>query len=155
MRHAATTHHRTVLLLCLLLASGFAAARDIYRWVDAQGRTHFDDRHAHRSASQVQLHSLPTPEGPGVEADRTGKTQRLLDQFAAERARRESDRQQAAQAVTAKAAACREARGRAIEAEEAGYLYDRDERGRKRILGDAETRAAREHVRSEATRLCD
>lgn len=124
----------------------------MYRWVDAEGKTHFGDRAPAQNAQSVHI---PLSKNPQDGTDRTQRTERLVEQFASERNQRETDRAKALQAAEAKKARCREAQDRARDTLQAGYLYDYDEQGRKRVLSDAEHKAARVRVREDAERLCD
>ena len=148
-----------LLTLCLAAGiSGVANATEMYRWVDAEGKTHFGDRAPAQNAQSVHI---PRSKNPQDGTDRTHRTERLVEhfalveQFASERNQRETDRAKALQAAEAKKARCREAQDRARDTLQAGYLYDYDEQGRKRVLSDAEHKAARVRVREDAERLCD
>jgi len=151
-------HFRQTSLLRLLTfslaagISGFANAAEMYRWVDAEGKTHFGDRAPAQNAQSVHV---PRSKNPQDGTDRTQRTERLVEQFASERNQRETDRAKALQAAEAKKARCREAQDRARDTLQAGYLYNYDDQGRKRVLSDAEHKAARVRVREDAERLCD
>jgi len=132
--------------------AGVSNATEMYRWVDVDGKTHFGDRPPDQTA-----HPVLAPRGKRSQEsiDRTQRTERLVEQFASERNQRASDRAKALQAAEAKKARCREAQDRARDMFQAGYLYDYDEQGRKRVLTDAEHKAARARVREDAERLCE
>ena len=132
--------------------AGVSNATEMYRWVDADGKTHFGDRPPQQNAQPVHV-----PRGKNLQdsTDRTQRTERLVEQFASERNQRATDRAKALQAAEAKKARCREAQDRARDTLQAGYLYDYDERGHKRVLSDAEHKAARTRVNQDVERLCE
>lgn len=143
-------------LLIFGISCGLAApshATDVFRWTDSEGKVHFGDRPGGSGASQVKV--LPIRPGSPQGGDRTERTERLLQEFAGERSQREADREKARKQAEKRSLACREAKSRALEVEEAGYLYDRNEDGSKRILSEAEHRQARAQARREVAEFCD
>jgi hypothetical protein len=66
--------------------SGAAVAGEILRWQDAEGKTHFGDRPNGPGASAIKL--TPSHARSGAAPDRTKNTERLLEEFAGERAQR-------------------------------------------------------------------
>lgn len=143
-------------LLIFGIGAGLAlptVATEIFRWTDSNGKVHFGDRPDGTGASQVKV--MPTRPGSPSGSDRTARTERLLQEFAGERSQREADRAKARKTAEKRSLACREARSRALEVEEAGYLYDRNEDGSKRILSDAEHRQARAQAKREVAEFCD
>jgi hypothetical protein len=123
----------------------------MYRWVDAEGKTHFGDRPPQQNAQSIHL---PRSKNPQVSTDRTQRTERLVEQFASERNQRATDRAKVLQAAESRKARCREAQNRARDALQAGYLYDYDEQGHKRVLSDVEHKAAIARVSQDAERIC-
>jgi len=152
------THSRQTSLLRLLtfcLTAGVAVTAnttEMFRWVDAEGKTHFGDRPPDQTAHPVHV---PRGKNSQDSTDRTQRTERLVEQFASERNQRAADRANALQAAEAKKARCREAQDRARDTLQAGYLYDYDEQGRKRVLSEAEHKAARLRVSQDVERVCE
>ena len=138
--------------LCMTLA-GSCTAAEIYRWTDANGKIHFGDRPDGPAASAIKL--APSGAGPGTATDRNQRTERLLQEFAGDRAQREADRQHARELADKRSERCQQAKTQATELNEATYLYDRDKDGAKRILSEAELRKARTAARDAVAGLCD
>lgn len=143
------------LTLALVAASAtpeWLFAADVYRWTDSEGRTHFGDRPPAGGGTPIRVpQSAPTSDGMA----RQERTRRLLEEFASERAERAENAAKRARAETERAAACEEARGRRFEYENSRYLYFWDERGEKRVLGEAEHRRAQDEARQDVERWCE
>jgi hypothetical protein len=143
-------------LLVLGVAAGTCGA-EVYRWTDANGQVHFGDKPSGPGAEAVAVKPSPTPAAAPAEASdsaRRKRTQRLLDEYAAERAEREEARAAAAAARAERRRRCAEARAEVAELEQSAYIYTRDETGRKVILPDSQLRREREGGRAEVRELC-
>lgn len=97
-------HTRKCLPLLLLLL-GAAAHADIYRWTDAQGRTHYGDRPPASGAEKIVEPAPPSPLSPA-------EAEAKLDAI---RAQREAAAEEAAQAKEKKAKTDAERKQRAQE----------------------------------------
>ncbi len=152
MRRPGTKPQLLVFTLGMVLGVCCVAA-EIYRWTDANGKTHFGDRPNGLGASAIKL--TPSHARSGAAPDRTHHTERLLEEFVGERAQREADRKQARDVEDKRRAGCEQAKTQALELNEATYLYDRDQDGTRRILGEADLRKARDSAREAVARMCD
>ena len=142
---------RVSTLIATALASATLFAADVYRWVDERGVTHFGDTPPSAGAQRITLPS----KRPAGDDRRQERTQRLLDEFAAARAEKKAAALEQAKALEARLAACDEARQRQHEYEHSRYLYEWDERGNKRVLGDDEHEKARATARADVEKWCD
>mgnify|MGYP002629888312 CR=1 FL=1 len=142
-----------IMLAALLWAAWLPAqAAEIFRWVDADGQVHLGDRPANPTAQKLIVpSSTPHPSQPPD----AGRTQRLLEEYAAARAEHKATRATAAKAAAEREQACLAAKNRALETDQAAYLYERDAQGQKRILSDQERQMAHTESRAEVTRWCD
>jgi len=136
----------------LALAFGGMAA-EIYRWTDEHGKVQFGDRPGGAGASTIKL--APSRPGTAAAHDQNQRTERLLQEFAGERAQLAADRQRARELADKRSEGCRQAKIEAAELNEAGYLYDRREDGSKQILSEAELLKARASAQAAVSRLCD
>jgi len=141
------------MLAALLWAAGLPApAAEIFRWVDADGQVHLGDRPTNPTAQKLIVPSgVPHPTQPPD----AGRTQRLLEEYAAARAEHKATRATAAKAAAEREQACLAAKNRALETDQAAYLYERDAQGQKRILNDQERQRAHAESHAEVTRWCD
>lgn len=145
----------TIAVAALTFASG-ATASEIYRWTDAEGNIHYEDR----------------PQGAANE-ERLQLTYRRTDSSAVNqrvqaRVNRESERNEAksvaaaAQAEAAEKAAaaaerqqaCERARARLETYLQSRRLYRTDENGERVYLDDAERQEARQKAEEQITEFC-
>lgn len=146
---------RIIALLLLILALP-AAAGEIYRWTDAEGRVHFGDRPPAGTGEALPLTSRPTPPAPAPDAGaRRQRQEQLLRAFETER-RERAEQAAAARAETARRERnCRSARERLEGVRSAAYLFRRDGSGERVILDDAERAAAEAETEALVTQWCD
>lgn len=143
---------RTVVAVVLWLAVPAALAGDVFKWTDAEGHVHFGDKPpATGGAEQITVRGGHA----AVDTDRRERTERLLQEFATERAEQAEQEAAAAREEAQRVAACNEARNRHFEYQNSGYLYEWDARGEKRVLSDAEHRRARAEARAEVDKWCE
>lgn len=136
------------------LASPPVWAGDIYRWVDEHGKVQFGDRPpAGGNAQEIRVHDNAGTRVP--DESRQARTERLLKEFETERAERAEQEAAAEREAAQRAAACEEARNRYFEYQNAGYLYEWDEHGEKRVLSDAQHRKARAEASADVDKWCD
>lgn len=142
-----------IMLAALLWAAWLPAqAAEIFRWVDADGQVHLGDRPANSAAQKLIVpSSTPHPSQPPD----AGRAQRLLEEYATARAEHKATRVTAAKAAAEREQACLAAKNRALETDQAAYLYERDAQGQKRILNDQEHQMAHAESHAEVARWCD
>jgi hypothetical protein len=147
---------RHLVALLILACLSPAAAGEIYRWTDAQGRVHFGDRPPAGAGEALPLTSSPTPPAPEPDAGaRRAQRERLLRAFEAERRERE-EQAAAVRAETARRERnCRIARERLEGVRAAAYLFRRDGSGERVILDDTERAAAEAETEALVAQWCD
>lgn len=151
--------HRRVspVLLLLSLAATSATGTEVYRWTDAEGQVHFGDKPTGTGAEAVTVQpprASDTAPAAASESERRARTQRLLDEYAAERSEREAQREADAAAREERRRQCAIARRELAELEQSAYVYTRDDAGNKVILPDSDLRLERERARKEVQELC-
>jgi len=132
-------------------------AVEIYKWIDAEGSVHFGDKPSSREAEIIHLKpapAAPATGGPEHEAARRERTQRLLNEYAAERSEREEAKAEKAAALAEQRARCAAARREKADLEQSAYLYTRDEAGNKQILPDTEFRKEHARLDAQVAELC-
>ncbi|MEK1943262.1 MAG: DUF4124 domain-containing protein [Pseudomonas sp.] len=139
---------RTALAFALLLLPGLASA-EIYKWVDAQGKVHFDQRPV-AGAKQVEVKPQV------IESDEaTRQRQERADSFY--KARRD-EQQQAEQRASQQQAQVTERCGKLRK--ELGKIapgvpyYSVDSKGERRYYSDQELDAARRQLSQQIAREC-
>ncbi len=136
-------------LLCLLLLPGLAVA-EIYRWVDANGQVHFDQRPA-PGAEQIEVKPQV------VERDAaTIESQERATRFF--EARRQEQAQASAAASERKAQRvkeCSELRRQLAGIPEGWRYYETEANGERTYYSDAQLDAARRQLRDRMSERCD
>ena len=145
--------YRRVLLLLWLVYVPIAAGA-VFKWVDEDGRVHYGDRPETQRAAPVQIRPGPSGPAPAAPANRAERQRRLTDSMESERLRRLESRQKAEAEKADRARRCNWARDRMRRYESAGFLYDLDSGGERRVLGDDERRRAMHRARQEVERWC-
>jgi hypothetical protein len=138
--------------MLMLLDPRPVPAADIYKRVDASGRTFFTDKPAEgqKYALPSTSRSTPAPDQAARQAD----TQRLLDVFAEERHERQLQLAEKKKQDEEREQQCKKARNQLAEYESAGYLYDQEPNGEQRILNDTEHAEALAKARAEIEHWC-
>ena len=144
-------------LAALALLCGAAGAADgpgeIFRWEDEHGRVHYGDRPPDRHARRLDVDTDP-PEDRHL-GERRERRERLLEALAAARREREAAEQRAREARRERERRCAEARERLRSYATAGYLYEEDAQGRRRVLTAAEHDRARAEAQALVEKWCD
>lgn len=131
-----------------------AWATEIFRWVDEKGGVHFGDRARGPGAEPVAIETGERPEATQRETARLARTQRLLGEYAAERAEKTAARERTAAARAERRERCAEARRLQQELVHSAFLYTRDEEGNRVILPDTELARRREAAASQVEQIC-
>ena len=141
------------LSLFLLLASPGSWA-EVYRWVDAQGQVHFEDRNQAQSGSDTRSYRPPaaTVEDPQQRLD---KTRKLLNAYRAERQQAREQREQEKQELAKRARQCAIARDKLRQYQQYGAIYRLDDEGKRVYLSDQEREVLIERSQDEIARWCN
>ncbi len=129
-----------------------AAAADAYKWLDANGRTHYADRPDAADAIPLEFAGAREPDPQRLQRDQ--RRDRLLDAWADERAERKAREDAERKEREAREARCEQARQVLGEYLQAAYIYDQDGDGQRRILSDAEHTEAISRARAAVAQSC-
>lgn len=141
-------------LLTLLILSPAVSVAEVYRWVDAEGRTHFGDRPPAQAASQeVKVESAPAR----VDNSARGRQQKV-NAFL-EQKQQERDQQRAADAKAEKQAAkraeqCSKLRARLKYMDSISTFYNLNEQGERVFVSESENTRIREQFRRKVEETC-
>ncbi|MDI9246436.1 DUF4124 domain-containing protein [Marinobacter sp. CHS3-4] len=142
---------RVVLLLCLLPLPVFGG---VYKWVDADGRTHFGDRPPEQvSAQPVTVEPPPISEDTAVK-DRQQRMTNFVEQSQQERVRRQAAAAKAAKHAKERARKCRRLQARVKFNESISSFYRVNDQGEREYYSDAEAQRIRERYESTAAQVC-
>ncbi len=103
-------HSARILTLILLLMGATAQAGDIYRWTDAQGRTHYGDQPPASGAEKIVEPPPPSPLSPDEVNARLEAIRAQRQTAAEEQARARDEQAKAAAEQKQRAAECAAAR---------------------------------------------
>lgn len=139
---------RYLLLMVVLLLPGLATA-EIYKWTDAQGRVHFDQR-AVSGATPVQVNPQV------IETDdATRQRQQRSDTFyKARRDEQNQAEQRAAQQASEEAKQCRELQHELAQIPPGGTYYSSNAKGERVYYSDAQLDAARRQLGQQIAQRC-
>jgi hypothetical protein len=137
------------LLLCAVLVPGLAAA-EIYRWTDASGQVHFDEK-PQAGAVQVEV-KAPALQNDTAAVERQQRADRFFD------ARRE-EQQQASEKnrvqVAKVAQECQRLRTQYADLERGGTFYKVDTQGERVYYDEAQINRARTQLKTRLTQGCN
>lgn len=149
---------RTQLIFLLFLGWGaLASASGVYKWVDEQGQVHYGERPPARSqAQELRLKSSAPAAAPMQdEAARKDNEQRLLRAFEEEREQKKAQEQQSREEQAQRERNCALARDRQRRVQNAGSLYNLDDKGNRITLSESERAAAEQRAQQDVARWCN
>lgn len=131
------------LALCALLLTGTALAAPIYKWKDAEGQIHLEDRLPPRGEVQVIRAPQPYLGEPAADAaaPATGASPTAEEQAAARTAERQR--------------MCAESRERLAAGESAERMYELDDQGNRVYLSADQVRAHIAELRAAVASWCE
>lgn len=146
-------------LLVIVLIIGSLGSKDsvaeVYKWVDAQGKTHYGNRPGAESAQTLKIDKAPHVD---VELQqRQQRQQKVSDSLEQESKAIETERQAQAKQRATQQANCKLARQQLKEYETATYLYDPPSKTSKerRIYSHEERQQAMVESRQAVAEWCD
>lgn len=138
----------------MLVLAGAAAAADVYKWVDDQGKVHYGDRPPARGEPADTLALPPAPSRDADLAERAFMRQRLLDAFEAERREQQQTDAEARSAKRALESRCAELERKLARFERANVVYTVDDNGERAYMSDDDRQRAAEAAREWISKHC-
>ncbi|AYC34116.1 DUF4124 domain-containing protein [Pseudomonas cavernae] len=140
-------------LLCTVLLSvtvlpGLASA-EIYRWTDAQGQVHFDQR-PQAGAEQVEV-KPQVVERDAATREREARTERFYD---ARRQEQEQATSQSSERQAKREQECSKLRDQLEQVSQGGRYYHEDAAGQRVYYSDAEISAVQRQLRERVVQRC-
>ena len=140
----------TTILVCLFCTQAWAAG--IYKWVDEKGDVHYSDKPEHTKSEVIRVEPAPAPDPAALKQRR--RRDKLLRVYAEERDEKKKIAAAERAAADKRKRNCETARKRQTDYDNAGYIYDVDADGNRRILTDNEHTAARQQTREDVAEWC-
>jgi len=140
----------------LLLDLEVSRAGEIYKWVDAKGRTHFGDKppESNESAITVEVTDPSTPTADPNAVERRKKQQKLLEAFSGERKEREKLRREDKAKKAALKNKCAKTRRSLAVLDRANLLYKKDKDGNRQYASDAQREKLTKELKSVLKKNC-
>ena len=139
-----------------LTASGAALSGEIYKWTDADGNVHYEDRPLGESVERVDVVSRNT-NSSNVQAavDANAKRMEALQESRARRAEEKQEAEKAAEELQARQKKCDQYRARLESYLQSQRLYREDESGERVYLDEEQMLAARAKVQEQIQEYCN
>lgn len=134
----------------------FSASLDagVYRWVDANGRTHFGDRPPAEAASkEVTLDSSPA-DPDNLARERQQKMNDFLKVQQQEREARQAATAKAEKQSAEQAKMCNQMRARLKHMKSISTFYNLNEQGERVFVSEAENQRIRDRFREKVQQTC-
>lgn len=146
---------RLLLLLVAALLAQPAAAGEVYKWKDEQGRIHYSDTPpAHQPSNRLE--GIRKGSEASAEQARKALADKLNEsQMHRQQTQEAEDKQRAAEEEKRKRAeACRKAQERLAILQQRGVVAQIDAQGQRKTLSDAERQAAISQTQQRVTETC-
>ena len=140
------------LLLCLVSA---AAAAEVYKWVDEQGKVHYGDRPPGQGTPSDRLVLPPAPSADAEIVERAFMRRRLLDAFEAERREQQQTQAEADAAERELESRCARIEQQLVRFKRANVVYTEDENGERVYMSDDQRARAADRARDWIAEHCD
>ena len=141
-------------MVILILLIPLSANAGVYKWVDANGQTHFGDRPPAKAASsEVKVHSAPASVDAGAR-ERHQKMTEFLEQQQEERETRQAANAKAEEKAEKQAELCRKLRARLKFLASVSTFYNINDQGERIYVNEAENTRIREDFREKVRSTC-
>lgn len=145
---------KVFIVLMLLGSISLSANAGVYKWVDANGQTHFGDRPpAQAASSEVKVNSAPASVDAGAR-ERHQKMTEFLDQQQEEREARQAANAKAEQKAEKQAEQCKKLRARLKFLASVSTFYNINDQGERVYVNEAENTQIREDFRAKVRKTC-
>ncbi len=135
--------------LAVLLFAPFMLQAEIYKWVDAQGNTHYGDKPV-KNSTQMEV-DISDKGNIKTSQSRENKRKNLIDSFDEDRARENKEKKKRKEERKKQARNCVVAKDRLRQYERVRYLYRLDMNGSRVVVPDnvrqKNTAALRKHIK--------
>ena len=145
---------RAFMVLIFLCFIPFYANAGVYKWVDANGQTHFGDRPpAQAASSEITVKAAPDSED-AVARERHQKMTEFLEQQQEERKARQAADAQAEEKAAKRAEVCRKLQARLKFLASVSTFYNLNDQGERVFVNEAENARIRADFRQKVKRTC-
>jgi hypothetical protein len=125
------------ILLILLLDMPASGHAEVYKWIDEQGQTHYEEKPLAANATELKIKQAPQAD-PSLQK-RYEESDKLLNVYEEERKIREEEKQKAEAAEQKREQQCLVAKNEIEDMQQAGLsYYELDDKGERKTLSRTE-----------------
>lgn len=152
--------NKLFLSIIFLLVLEPVSATSVYRWVDEDGHVHFSSRPADNNAEEIVIknrnsNSVDSDRDSESDEERAEKQKRFLNALDEENKSLKEQKQKKQQQAEQDERRCYAARDQLKRAENAGALYDLDEKGDRVLLNKEQYEQAIAQARARVDKWCN
>ncbi|NQD36210.1 DUF4124 domain-containing protein [Permianibacter sp. IMCC34836] len=147
-------------VLCLAIATLSAAAGQMYRWVDKDGKVHYSDQPPPADAKQTAQMATPVASEPQegssneTAAERAERMRKAADAISADRSARQGNKAENAANRAKQEQACASAKAELEKFNNANLKFMRDENNQRREMSDSEYQQVEAALKAEVEKSC-
>ena len=134
-------------------------AATVYKWIDEDGQVHYGSRSQNKNAKEIEIKNRYIDSGsstaPLSAEERVNKQKRYLNALDKENETLEEVKRQKKEIEAKKLSRCNASRDQLKRAENAGALYDLDEKGDRVLLNKNQYELAMEQARARVQKWCN
>ena len=138
----------------VLFLSSASLNAGVYRWVDAEGRTHFGDRPPAQIASTELVTKSDSPGPDSTDRNRQQKINAFLEQKKKEREAQQAASAKADQQAVKLAARCRKLNARLKYMDSISTFYNLNDQGERVFVSESENKQIRERFQNKVQGIC-
>lgn len=136
-----------------------SGAATVYKWIDEDGQVHYGSRSENKNAKEMEIKNRYIDSGnstaPLSAEERVNKQKRYLNALDKENDTLEEVKRQKKEIEEKKISRCNASRDQLKRAENAGALYDLDEKGDRVLLNKNQYELAMEQARARVQKWCN
>ncbi|MGH8119351.1 MAG: DUF4124 domain-containing protein [Gammaproteobacteria bacterium] len=140
-------------LLTLLFCASFQGFAEVYKWVDANGQTHYGEKPGAGDATVIEIQDVPTAD-TGIQ-QQNEEREKLLKVYEEERNTRNEEKRRADEESRKIREKCLVAENELKDLQQGGLkFYDIDEKGERKYLSDKELDQRIQTLKEQYNRHC-
>jgi type IV secretory pathway VirB10-like protein len=145
-----------VLIIVLLGICADVQARQVYKWVDENGDTHYGDYPKENATEKLNVQSnSPAASAPNTNSrQHLEKQKQMADTMREERLKRKEEKEKAKKEQQEKERKCAIAKGKLQDYKEFGRIVTRGDKGERQYMNDAEREKLLQRTQKEVDKWC-
>lgn len=149
--------HFLLIIACSYSTNVYAA--QVYKWIDDNGQVHYGSKPPTKNAKKMNIKDRYIDSGtanrPASAQQRAEEQRRFVDALTAEEEALKAEKQKQDEKENLRFQRCIAARDQLKNMQEAGALYDLDDKGNRVILNNQQHQQAMKLARKRVSQWCD